>query len=155
MNHSFMEEAIKLSLQKSLAGEGGPFGAVIVQGETIIGRGWNQVLINNDPTCHAEIVAIRDACRTLNDYSLKGCSIYISCEPCPMCLAAIYWAGINEIYYAATRKDAANLGFADDFIYHEISLPLAQRKIPMKQCLHDKALAVFANWEQLENKIIY
>lgn len=150
-----MEEAIQLSLEKSLAGEGGPFGAVIVRDDTIIGRGWNQVLINNDPTCHAEMVAIRDACRTLNDYSLKGCSIYISCEPCPMCLSAIYWAGIDKIYYAATRKDAANLGFADDFIYQEISRPLSQRKIPMKQCLQKKALAVFSNWEQLENKIIY
>lgn len=155
MDKKFMEEAIRLSFEKSFAEEGGPFGAVIVKNNEIIARGWNRVLVNNDPTCHAEMEAIRAACSKLNDYSLQGCTIYINCEPCPMCLAALYWAGIEKIYYAASRKDAAAIGFADDFIYNEISLPPSERKLPMQQDMSADAVAVFEKWNALENKIIY
>lgn len=155
MNPIFMSEAIRLSLEKSLAEEGGPFGAVIVKDDKIISRGWNQVLIRNDPTCHAEMVAIRSACEALQTYDLSWCSIYVNCEPCPMCLSALYWAGIKKIYFAATRKDAADLGFADDFLYQELQAPLEKRKIPMIQTMRDDAVAVFKKWEKLDNKIIY
>jgi len=155
MNSDFMNEAIRLSLEKSLAEEGGPFGAVIVKDDKIISRGWNQVLLRNDPTCHAEMVAIRSACEVLQTYDLSGCSIYVNCEPCPMCLSALYWAGIEKIYFAATRKDAADLGFADDFLYQELKAPPEKRKIPLLQTMRDDAVAVFKKWEKLENKIIY
>ena len=150
-----MHEAIRLSREKSLQGDGGPFGAVIVRAGKIIARGWNQVLKNNDPTCHAEMVAIRKACRRLKNYSLAGCAIYVNCEPCPMCLSALYWAGIDKIYFAAGRKDAADLGFADDFLYQELLRPPAGRKIPMEQAMRPEALAVFSQWAKLDNKIIY
>ena len=155
MNPDFMQEAIRLSREKSLEGQGGPFGAVIVKNNKIIARGWNQVLRRNDPTCHAEMVAIRAASRKLRDYRLAGCSIYVNCEPCPMCLAALYWAGIDRIYFAATREDAADLGFADDFLYRELLLPPEQRKIPVEQSMRTEALAVFQQWAALEIKIIY
>ena len=155
MNPDFMHEAIRLSREKSLQGEGGPFGAVIVRAGKIIARGWNQVLKNNDPTCHAEMVAIRKACRRLKNYSLAGCAIYVNCEPCPMCLSALYWAGIDKIYFAAGRKDAADLGFADDFLYQELLRQPAGRKIPMEQAMRPEALAVFSQWAKLDNKIIY
>lgn len=155
MSPDFMQEAIRLSREKSLEGQGGPFGAVIVKNNKIIARGWNQVLRRNDPTCHAEMVAIRAASRKLRDYRLAGCSIYVSCEPCPMCLAALYWAAIDRIYFAATRKDAADLGFADDFLYRELLLPPEQRKIPVEQRMRAEALAVFQQWAALESKIIY
>ncbi len=154
MTPDFMNEAIRLSLEKSLAEEGGPFGAVIVKNEKIISRGWNQVLVRNDPTCHAEMVAIRSACEILQTYDLSECSIYVNCEPCPMCLSALYWAGIKKIYFAATRKDAADLGFADDFLYQELLLPPEERKIPVMQVMRDEAVAVFKKWEKLETKII-
>ncbi|MBU4263952.1 MAG: nucleoside deaminase [Proteobacteria bacterium] len=150
-----MHEAIRLSLEKSLQGEGGPFGAVIVRDGKIISRGWNQVLKNNDPTCHAEMVAIRKACHKLKDYSLAGCSIYVNCEPCPMCLSALYWAGIDKIYFAAGRKDAADLGFVDDFLYQELLRQPDDRKIPIKQAMRTEALAVFKQWAKLDDKIIY
>lgn len=155
MNPDFMHEAIRLSREKSLLGEGGPFGAVIVRGGTIIARGWNQVLKQNDPTCHAEMVAIRKACRRLKNYTLAGCSIYVNCEPCPMCLAALYWAGIDKIYFAAGRKDAAALGFVDDFLYEELLRQPQDRKIPMEQAMRSEALPVFRQWEKLASKIIY
>ena len=155
MNPDYMKEAIRLSREKSFAGDGGPFGAVIVKDDKIIGRGWNQVIARNDPTCHAEMVAIRDACKKLNDYNLSGCTIYINCEPCPMCLSALYWAGIDKIYFAATKKNAADLGFADDFIYHELQAEPDKRKIMMKQIMQDEAVAVFKLWDKMENKIIY
>ncbi|RJX28111.1 MAG: nucleoside deaminase [Desulfurivibrio sp.] len=155
MNPDFMHEAIRLSREKSLLGEGGPFGAVIVRNGKIIARGWNQVLKQNDPTCHAEMVAIRKACRRLKDYNLAGCAIYVNCEPCPMCLAALYWAGIDKIYFAAGRKDAAALGFVDDFLYEELLRQPQDRKIPTEQGMRDDALLVFRQWEKLASKIIY
>ncbi len=155
MNPQFMEEAIRLSFEKSFDGQGGPFGAVIVKDNRIIARGWNRVLVKNDPTCHAEMEAIRAACKELGDYNLAGCSIYINCEPCPMCLAALYWAGIEKIYFAATRKDAAELGFADEFIYQELQLEPDKRKLPMEQVMHKQAVEVFRKWNTLEGKIIY
>lgn len=150
-----MNEAIRLSLEKSMAEEGGPFGAVIVKNDTIISRGWNQVLVRNDPTCHAEMVAIRAACQKLQTYDLSECSMYVNCEPCPMCLSALYWAGIKKIYFAATRKDAGDLGFVDDFLYQELKLAPEKRQIEAIQLMRDEAIAVFKKWEQLENKIIY
>ncbi|MEW6519939.1 MAG: nucleoside deaminase [Thermodesulfobacteriota bacterium] len=155
MNPDFMHEAIRLSREKSLLGEGGPFGAVIVRNGMIIARGWNQVLKQNDPTCHAEMVAIRKACRRLKNYNLAGCAIYVNCEPCPMCLAALYWAGIDKIYFAAGRKDAAALGFVDDFLYEELLRQPQDRKIPMEQAMRSDALLVFRQWEKLAGKIIY
>ncbi len=155
MDRRFMQEAIRLAREKSLLGEGGPFGAVIVRQGRILARGWNQVLKKNDPTCHAEMVAIRKACRLLKDYRLTGCTIYVNCEPCPMCLAALYWAGIERIVFAATRRDAADLGFVDDFLYRELLLSPHERTIPTWQEMRDEALAVFAEWDRLANKIIY
>ena len=150
-----MRAAIALALDKMTAREGGPFGALIVKDGTIIGRGWNRVTATNDPTAHAEIVAIRDACRQVADFSLAGCQLFVNCEPCPMCLAAAYWAGITTIYYAADRKDAAAIGFADDHIYEELSLPLARRNLPMVQLLRQEALPAFAAWEAMGDKIPY
>ncbi|OKY75686.1 MAG: tRNA-specific adenosine deaminase [Desulfobulbaceae bacterium DB1] len=155
MNPNFMQEAIRLSKEKSLQGDGGPFGAVIVKDGKIIARGWNQVLKKNDPTCHAEMVAIRKACRRLGNYSLAGCVIYVNCEPCPMCLSALYWAGVEKIYFAATRRDAAGLGFVDEFLYQELLLPPENRKMPMHQVMREQAIAVFSQWDNFANKIIY
>lgn len=150
-----MREAIRLSRECIDSGNGGPFGAVIVKDGKIIARGFNKVTLNNDPTAHAEIVAIREACSTLNTFQLAGCTVYTSCEPCPMCLGAIYWARPDKLYYANTKKDAAEIGFDDDFIYHELDLPLAQRTIPAFPLLRDEALEVFTTWKALENKIQY
>src|SRR6476619_2336431 len=124
MNEKFMREAISLSIKKMRSGAGGPFGAVVVQGREIVGKGWNQVTSANDPTAHAEVVAIRDACRRLKTFQLDDCELYTSCEPCPMCLSAIYWARLKRVYYANTRKDAARIQFDDDFIYTEVSRPI-------------------------------
>lgn len=154
-NSTFMQMAIDLALEKMTDRQGGPFGALIVQNNQIIGRGWNQVTSHNDPTAHAEITAIRDACRNINDFSLQGCDLYVNCEPCPMCLAAAYWAGIKTIYYAATRKDAASIGFADDHIYDELSRPAQDRSLQMVQLMRDENQPVFAAWEALEDKIPY
>ncbi len=153
--NKFMKEAIRLADEKMRQGVGGPFGAVIVKDDTIIAHGFNMVTSSNDPTAHAEIVAIRNACSALKDFSLAGCVIYINCEPCPMCLAAMYWAGIEKVYYAATRQDAAEIGFADDFIYNEIAKEPSQRTIPSKQLMRPEALRVFKAWEDLEDKIPY
>jgi guanine deaminase len=155
MKSKFMREAIQLSLEKMRLNEGGPFGAVVVRKNKIVGRGWNRVSSANDPTAHAEIMAIRDACKKLKTFRLDDCEIYASCEPCPMCLAAIYWARLRKIYYAGTRRDAAGIEFADDSIYHEVASPVSRRKIPMKQLLRDEALGVFAEWKNKPDKICY
>ncbi len=155
MNPEFLREAIRLSTEKMEAGEGGPFGAVIVRDGEIVGRGWNRVTSTNDPTAHAEIVAIRDACAHLNTFSLAGCDIYTSCEPCPMCFAAIYWARLERIYYAATGQDAEAAGFDDCQFSHELTLPPASRSIPMIQGLQEEAREVFRAWMRKADRIQY
>lgn len=150
-----MRAAIRLSQTRMRAGHGGPFGAVVVRHGQIIARGWNRVTSANDPTAHAEITAIRAACRRLKTFQLKGCELYTSCEPCPMCLAAIYWARLKRVYYANTRADAARIQFDDDLIYHEIARPVSRRKIPMRQFLRDEALKVFVEWQAKPDKLRY
>jgi len=150
-----MWEAIRLSQQNIRDGNGGPFACVIVKEGKIIACGTNLVTSTNDPTAHAEIVAIREACRRLGSFHLAGCDIYTSCEPCPMCLSAIYWARIDRIYFANTREDAAKIGFDDLFLYQELPKPLHERKIPMKQLMREEALAAFREWEQKQDKIPY
>lgn len=150
-----MREAIRISLTKMRGDQGGPFGAVVVQKNKIVGRGWNRVTSTNDPTAHAEVVAIRDACRRLKTFQLDDCDLYTSCEPCPMCLSAVYWARLKRVYYGNTRKDAARIAFDDDFIYREVALPISSRRIPMKQLLRDEALAAFVEWKNKADKIPY
>ena len=150
-----MREAIRISIAKMRANCGGPFGAVVVRNGRIIGRGWNQVTSTNDPTAHAEVIAIRDACRRLKTFQLDGCELYTSCEPCPMCLAAIYWARLRKVYFGNTRKDAAKIEFDDDFIYREIAAPIVRRKIPMKQLLRGEAMAAFKEWADKSDKVHY
>jgi guanine deaminase len=151
----FMRRAIAISRARMEAGAGGPFGAVIVKDGRIIAEGANCVTSSNDPTAHAEVVAIRAACAALGHFQLDGCEIYASCEPCPMCLAAIYWARLARIYYANGRDDAARIGFDDDLIYREIATPIAARLIPMERLLADEARAAFDAWEQKADKIRY
>ena len=134
---------------------GGPFGAVIVKDGAIVARGANSVTLDNDPTAHAEVNAIRAACRSLGTFDLSGCTVYTSCEPCPMCLAAIYWAGISRIYFGNTRKDAAAIDFADDHIYNELSRPLEQRSVPIIPLLRNEALHTFTRWEEKTDKTTY
>lgn len=141
-----MQKAIELSHQGMDTGKGGPFGAVVVKNGTIVGMGHNQVTATNDPTAHAEVVAIRDACQHLGTFQLDGCELYTSCEPCPMCLGAIYWARPDKVYYANTRDDAAAIGFDDAFIYSEIPLPLHKRKIEMIPLGREEALKAFEKW---------
>ena len=155
MNNAFMREAIRISVEKMRTGQGGPFGAVVVRGGEIIGRGWNQVTSINDPTAHAEIVAIRAACRQLGDFRLDGCELYSSCEPCPMCLSAVYWARIGRLCFAATRLDAAAAGFDDELIYREVALPVEARRLPAEQVLREEALRAFAEWAAKPDKIPY
>jgi tRNA(Arg) A34 adenosine deaminase TadA len=155
MNGKFMREAIRLSIQMMRRGKGGPFGAVVVQNGNVVGRGSNQVTSTNDPTAHAEILAIRQACKRLKTFRLDDCDLYTSCEPCPMCLSAIYWARLGRVFYANTRQDAARIDFDDDFIYREVALPIGKRKLNMKQLLHDEALAAFAEWQQKTDRIMY
>lgn len=155
MNKNHMREAIRLSLKMMRCGKGGPFGAVVVKGDKIVGRGCNEVTSSNDPTAHAEIVAIRNACRRLRTFQLDQCDLYTSCEPCPMCLSAIYWARIRSVFYANTREDAARIAFDDDFIYREVALPIRERKLVMKQILRDEALTAFIEWEHKADKIPY
>jgi guanine deaminase len=152
---TFMREAIKLSLDNMRAGNGGPFGAVIVKDGKIIARGFNKVTSTNDPTAHAEVVAIREACKALGSFQLDGCEIYTSCEPCPMCLGAIYWARPDKMYYANTKVDAANIGFDDQFIYEEIELDLDKRKLPTEQLLQEEAIEAFKEWQSKTDKIEY
>jgi len=149
-----MERAIELSIDSVKSG-GGPFGSVIAKDNKIISEGMNRVTKNNDPTAHGEIVAIRNACKNLNDFHLKGCELYTSCEPCPLCLSAIYWARINKVYYANTRSDAQKIDFDDSFIYSELTKKINQRKIPMIQLMRDEALKGFKLWENTENKVKY
>jgi guanine deaminase len=155
MDNPFMARAIQLSLDNVLSGQGGPFGAVIVQHGSIVAEGVNRVTANNDPTAHAEIVAIRQACFKLGGFELKDCELYSSCEPCPMCLGAIYWSRLARVYYGGLAADAAEAGFDDSFIYREIELPLSARAIPMMQIMRDEALAGLRTWQQKANKIPY
>ena len=155
MNEAFMRQAIGLSVRMMRRGRGGPFGAVVVQGGRVIARGWNQVTSKNDPTAHAEVVAIRRACRALDSFELKGCDLYASCEPCPMCLSAIYWARLRNVYYGATRQDAARIDFDDEWIYREVARPLSRRKLKMKQLLRAEALVAFEEWRGKEDKVRY
>ena len=155
MKPKFMREAIRISMAKMRANHGGPFGAVIVRRGKIVGRGWNRVTSTNDPTAHAEVSAIRDACRRLKTFQLDDCELYASCEPCPMCLAAIYWARLKRVYYGNTRKDAARIQFDDDFIYREVAAPISKRKIPMKQLLRPEALRAFAEWQDKADRTPY
>ena len=150
----FMMRAIELS-KKSIDEEGGPFGCVIVKNGTIIAEGNNQVTKNNDPTAHAEIVTIREACNKLKTFDLSGLELFTSCEPCPMCLSAIYWSHIDQIYYGKTRLDAAKIGFDDNFIYDELSRDRNKRKISLKQINCKEAMVVFKKWEMKTDKIIY
>jgi guanine deaminase len=152
---AFMRRAIEISRQKMQENCGGPFGAVIVRDGGIIGEGWNMVTSSHDPTAHAEVAAIRAACRAVGDFSLKGCEIYTSCEPCPMCLAAIYWARIERIYYANTRQDAAAIGFDDAFLYGEIALPEDRRALPSVRLMPAEALSVFEDWRRKADKVHY
>ena len=149
-----MHEALRLA-ERSLEEGGGPFGAVIVKEGEIIGRGMNRVTLINDPTAHAEIVAIRDACQHLNEYHLVGCQMYVNCYPCPMCLSAVYWAHIDTIYYAATGEDAADAGFADQRIAAELVRPPDEREVKMLQMLPEKAVALFERWKAMPEKIEY
>lgn len=153
-HHDFMREAIRLSIDNVRDG-GGPFGAVIVKDSQIVGRGTNHVTANNDPTAHAEVMAIRDASARLGTFDLSGCDIYTSCEPCPMCLGAIYWARLSHLYYGNSKFDAAAIGFDDKFIYDEIARPYAQRYIPHIPLLADEAIAAFQLWRDKDDKITY
>jgi guanine deaminase len=152
---AFMREAIRLSREGMQLGKGGPFGAVIVRDGEIIARGENQVTSTCDPTAHAEVVAIRRAADKLRNFSLAGCDLYASCEPCPMCLAAIYWARIDRVFFANTRADAAAVGFDDDRIYQEIPLPVEQRALPAEPLLRAEALPVFQEWDAMPDKPLY
>jgi len=154
MNNKFMKRAIELSI-KSVNSGTGPFGAVIVKNNQIVSEGFNTVTLNNDPTSHAEIVAIRIACKELNNFSLKDCDLYTTCEPCPMCLSAIYWARINKIFYANTRSDAKKIDFSDAMIYEELNKTIRDRRIPMHQMMREEALKAFDLWEKKEDKVKY
>ncbi len=154
MKEKWMRKAIDLSIE-NVANGGGPFGAVIVKDEKIIAEGVNRVTASNDPTAHAEVSAIRTACRKLGTFKLEGCSIYTSCEPCPMCLSAIYWAGISHIYYGNTKQDAEHIHFGDKFIYDEIAKPYSERSIPIECMMREEALKAFEAWEEKEDKVEY
>tara|TARA_Y100000758_G_scaffold139587_1_gene98865 strand:- start:914 stop:1393 length:480 start_codon:yes stop_codon:yes gene_type:complete len=151
----FMREAIRLSMENVQSDNGGPFGTIIVKNGKIIATGVNEVTKSNDPTAHAEMIAIRNACEKLNSFQLDGCDIYCSCEPCPMCLGAIYWARPKSIYFANSKKDAAEINFDDNVIYQEIKLPIHERKLTTTQLLRDEAQSVFLKWKESENKIEY
>jgi tRNA(Arg) A34 adenosine deaminase TadA len=155
MNPDFLREAIRLSLDHMKASEGGPFGAVVARGDEIISRGWNRVTSTNDPTAHAEVVAIRDACLQLQSFALSGCDLYASCEPCPMCLAAAFWSRVDRIYYAASQEDAAAAGFDDQKFYQQLALPPQKRIVRMEQHLRDEAKIAFDAWRQKADRIVY
>ena len=154
MKNKFMMRAIELSID-SVNSRGGPFGSVIVKDDKILGEGSNKVTSTNDPTAHGEIVAIRHACKNLNNFNLSGCDLYTSCEPCPMCLSAIYWAHIDKIYYANTRSDARKINFDDSLIYSELTKKVDQRKIPMVQLMREDALKAFELWDKKIDKVKY
>lgn len=151
----FMRRAIALGLQNVRTGGGGPFAALVVKDGRVVAEGVNRVTITNDPTAHAEVVAIREACRKLCDFQLSGCDLYTTCEPCPMCLGAIYWARPARVLYACVAADAAAAGFDDAFIYQELKLPLAGRRTPMEQLLREESLAIFSLWKSQEKKTPY
>jgi tRNA(Arg) A34 adenosine deaminase TadA len=150
-----MREAIRLSEEAVRSGRGGPFGCVVVRAGKVVGRGSNQVTSTCDPTAHAEVVAIREACKALNTFQLADCTLYTSCEPCPMCLSAIYWARIPSIYYGNSRTDAAAIGFDDDFIYQQIPLPPSERRVTMQPVLASEAGAAFSAWTAKADKAAY
>lgn len=154
INQKFIEKAIELSTENVRIG-GGPFGAIIVKDRKIIGKGVNTVTLNNDPTAHAEVNAIRDACKNTNTFNLKDCIIYSSCEPCPMCLSAIYWSNISKVYFSNKKEDAAKYGFKDDFIYQEFTKPYALRQIPFVNLDSPNALNAFTIWAEKIDKIEY
>ena len=155
MKTRFLREAIRLSEEKMEAGEGGPFGAIIVKDGEVIGRGWNRVTSANDPTAHAEIMAIHNACTHLGTFSLKGCEIYASCEPCPMCLSAIYWARLDALYFGATRTDAADAGFDDALLYEEIALDWNTRSLKTEKHLTEEAQQAFGLWKNKPDRVGY
>jgi len=155
MDNPFMARAIQLSIENVHSGRGGPFGAVVVKGGNIIAEGANRVTSTHDPTAHAEILAIRAACTKLGVFELPNCEIYTSCEPCPMCLGAIYWARLSRVYFANAALDASHAGFDDSLIYREIPLPFAQRAIPMIQMMREQALTAFQAWQGKPDKIVY
>jgi tRNA(Arg) A34 adenosine deaminase TadA len=151
----FMREAIRLSIENVQSGRGGPFAAIVVKDRNIIARGTNLVTTTNDPTAHAEIAAIREACKALGTFQLNGCEIYTSCEPCPMCLGAIYWTRPERVFYGNTKQDAAEIDFDDSFIYEELYKKMSDRSIPMVQLMHKEALAAFNEWKIKEDKVKY
>jgi guanine deaminase len=155
MDNPFMARAIQLSIENVLSGQGGPFGAVIVRDGSIVAEGVNRVTSTNDPTAHAEVVAIREACGKLGLFELKGCELYASCEPCPMCLGAIYWARLARVYFGNFATDASKIGFDDSAIYQEFARPHSQRAIPMIQMMREQALAAFRAWDEKPDKIPY
>src|ERR1700756_1394346 len=155
MTNPFMSRAIQLSIENVRSGQGGPFGAVVAKDGTIIAEAVNQVTLTNDPTARAEVLAIRQACRKLGLFELKNCELYTSCEPCPMCLGAIYWARLARVYFASTAEDAAKFGFDDSLIYSELRQAHAHRRIPVIQMMREEALAGFHAWEAKPNKILY
>jgi guanine deaminase len=152
---NFMRQAIQLAKEGMLSGQGGPFGCVIVKDGKIVGQGSNRVLTTQDPTAHAEVVAIREACKNLNHFQLDGCELYASCEPCPMCLGAIYWARPDRVFFACTKEDAAAIGFDDELIYREIEIKPSDRKIPMENLLREESLEAFELWKAKGNKLLY
>jgi guanine deaminase len=155
MSNPFMRRAIDLSIENVRAGRGGPFAALVVKDGKIIAEGTNRVTSKNDPTAHAEIVAIREACKALGKFQLDGCEIYTTCEPCPMCMGAIYWARPAKVFYANTAADAAAIGFDDSFIGEQLGLPIGKRRIPMTQLMRDEALEAFRAWEKKSDRIQY
>src|SRR5262249_43023745 len=150
-----MRKVIELSIENVRSGKGGPFAALVVKDGEIIATGTNQVTTTCDPTAHAEMMAIREACRALSQFQLTGCEIYTSCEPCPMCLGAIYWARPSRVYFANTQADAARIGFDDSFIYQQLEVPAAKRAIPMLQLMREEALSAFEEWERKSDRIAY
>ena len=155
MDNPFMARAIQLAVENVRSGNGGPFGSVIVKNSEIVAEAANRVTATNDPTAHAEMVVIRDACKQLGVFELPDCEIYTSCEPCPMCLGAIYWARLGKVYFASVAADAAKAGFDDSFIYREIAQELAKRSLPMEQMMRHEALAAFRAWQEKSDKIQY
>ncbi len=155
MDNPFMARAIQLAVENVRSGKGGPFGSVIVKNSKIVAEAANRVTATNDPTAHAEVVVIREACKKLGVFELTDCEIYTSCEPCPMCLGAIYWARLGKVYFASVAADAAKAGFDDSLIYREIAQELAKRSIPMEQMMRQEALTAFRAWQEKSDKIQY
>jgi guanine deaminase len=155
MREDFMRRVIAIAIENVRSGTGGPFGALIAKDDRIIAEGVNRVTADNDPTAHAEVLAIREACRTMNNFELDGCDLYTTCEPCPMCLGAIYWSRLARVFYGGDAADAAAAGFDDAFIYQELKHPRAKRNIPMIQAQREEALSVFAEWKESSNKTPY